>query len=111
MNAWMYSWVSRINVFLLLILCNISTAFAAPTGGGSLPWEEPLSTVSESFTGPVALAISLLGIVVAGGMLIFGGELDHFTRRVVLIVFVLALLVGASALLEGLFGSTGAVLI
>ena len=102
--------INAIFLSLSLFLLNISSAFATTTGG-ELPWEEPLSTLTDSFTGPVALAISLVGIVVAGGMLIFGGELGEFTRRMVMIIFVIALLVGASALLTALFGATAAVII
>ena len=61
-------------------------------------------------TGPVALGISLIGIVVAGGMLIFGGELGEFARRAIMLVLVLALLVAANNILTTLFGSAGAMI-
>jgi type IV secretory pathway VirB2 component (pilin) len=55
-----------------LILCAGRTAHAA-TGGGGLPWEAPLTTLSNSITGPVAYGASIIGIVGAGGILIFAG--------------------------------------
>ena len=57
----------------------------------------------------MALAISLIGIVVTGAMLIFGGEINEFARRVIMLVLVVALLVQANSLLTNLFTS-GAVL-
>ena len=42
-------------------------------------------------------------------MLIFGGEINEFARRVIMMVLVVALLVQANTILTNLF-STGAVL-
>ncbi|AKH22401.1 TrbC/VirB2 family protein [Sedimenticola thiotaurini] len=74
-----------------------------------LPWETPLQTLTNSITGPVALAISLIAIVVGGGMLIWGGEINDFARKMILIVLVIALIVMATNVLTTLFGATGAV--
>jgi len=83
-------------------------AWASSTSGGALPWETPLQTVASSLTGPVAYAISLIGVVVTGAMLIFGGEINEFARRIIMLVLVVALLVSATNLLSALF-TTGAV--
>ena len=83
-------------------------AWATSTSSGGLPWESPLQTVSQSLTGPVAYAISLIGVVVTGAMLIFGGEINEFARRIIMLVLVIALLVSATNLLSTLF-SSGAV--
>jgi type IV secretion system protein VirB2 len=83
-------------------------AWASSTSSGGLPWETPLQTVASSLTGPVAYAISLIGVVVTGAMLIFGGEINEFARRIIMLVLVVALLVSATNLLSTLF-STGAV--
>ena len=50
----------------------IGAAKASSAGGGGLPWEGPLKKIADSLTGPVALAISLIAFVVAGGTLVFG---------------------------------------
>jgi type IV secretion system protein TrbC len=42
--------------------------------------------------------------VVAGGVLIFGGELNAFFRTMIFLVLVMALLVGAQNIMSGLFG-------
>jgi type IV secretion system protein VirB2 len=90
-----------------LVLC---TAFAAPalaSGGGGLPWEAPLQQVQQSITGPVAGFIALAAVAIAGGMLIFGGELNDFARRLVYVVLVAGILLGATQIV-GLFGASGA---
>jgi type IV secretory pathway VirB2 component (pilin) len=97
---------------LIVQLVGIITALApvivhAATGGGGLPWESPLQTLGNSITGPVAYGISIIGIVGAGGALIFaGGELNHFTRTTVLIVLVIALIIAAKNTMSAFgFGS------
>ena len=63
-------------------------AFASEGTGGSLPYEGWLTNLRNSVTGPVAFALSIIGIVVAGGILIFGGELNGFFRTLIFIVLV-----------------------
>lgn len=75
----------------------------ASTSGGSLPWETPLQTLETSIKGPVAYGLALLGIVASGGMLIFGGEISEFTRRIMYVVLVGAVILGAASLLTTLF--------
>ena len=82
-----------------------SPAFAS--SGGSLPWEGPLEQIQESITGPVAAAIALAAVAIAGGMLIFGGELNDFARRLMYVVLVAGILLGATQIVA-LFGATGA---
>ena len=101
--------VANINVpialFLLTLLLIHSTIVeAAATGGGSLPYEPWLVQLQNSVTGPVAFSMSLIGIVVAGGVLIFGGDLNGFFRTLIFIVLVMALLVGAQNIMSTLFG-------
>ena len=49
----------------------------------------------------------MAAMAIAGGMLIFGGELNDFARRLVYIVLVAGILLGATTIV-GLFGATGA---
>jgi len=92
-------------VGLVGLLLSIGSARASSSGGSSLPWETPLQSVVTSISGPVAFGISVIGIVVSGGMLIWGGELGEFARRIVMLVLVLALIVGGTNLLTTLFSS------
>lgn len=79
----------------------------AAGGGGGLPWEAPLQQIQQSINGPVAGTIALAGVAIAGGMLIFGGELNDFARRLMYIVLVAGILLGATQIV-GLFGAGGA---
>ena len=97
--------------FLLLMLWIITPAIAeASVGtGGGLPYETWLTSLQNSVTGPVAFTLSIIGIVVAGGVLIFGGDLNGFFRTLIFIVLVMALLVGAQNIMSTLF-ARGAVI-
>ncbi|MGR9237116.1 conjugal transfer protein TrbC [Rhizobium phaseoli] len=88
-----------------IVLASVAPTLAS--SGGSLPWEGPLQQIQESITGPVAGAIALAAVAIAGGMLIFGGELNDFARRLVYVVLVAGILLGATNIV-GLFGATGA---
>ncbi|MFZ1106847.1 MAG: TrbC/VirB2 family protein, partial [Rhodomicrobium sp.] len=86
-------------IFALFALAAEPALATTSTSTGGLPWESPLNTIRDSLKGPVALAISLIGIVVTGAMLIFGGEINEFARRVIMMVLVVALLVQANTIL------------
>jgi type IV secretion system protein VirB2 len=89
-------------VALALVLLAPSLAHATTTGG-NLPWDTPLQTLETDIKGPVAYGLALLGIVASGGMLIFGGEISEFTRRLIYIVLVAAVILGAASLMTTLF--------
>ncbi|PDT34473.1 MULTISPECIES: TrbC/VirB2 family protein [Sinorhizobium] len=100
----------KVAIVALLSASIVPASFAsalASSGGGGLPWEAPLEQIQESITGPVAGAIALAAMAIAGGMLIFGGELNDFARRLVYVVLVAGILLGATQIV-GLFGATGA---
>ncbi|PXW89091.1 type IV secretion system protein VirB2 [Nitrosomonas sp. Nm84] len=95
-------------VFFLCLLLLPEVVFASIGGGGGLPYETWLVSLRNSVTGPVAFTLSIIGIVVAGGILIFGGELNAFFRTLIFIVLVMALLIGAQNIMTNLF--SGAVI-
>jgi len=97
-------------LFALMFAFSIHNAYATAAGGPGLPWESPLTTLTDSIKGPVAFAISLLGIVVCGALLIWGGEISEFVRRGVMLVLVIALLVLATNVLSGLFATAAVVM-
>jgi type IV secretory pathway VirB2 component (pilin) len=82
-------------------------AARAASAGGSLPWDTPLTTLKNDITGPVAFTISLLAMVAAGAALIFGGEINEFVRRIIMLVLVASFIVGVTNLASAL-GISGA---
>ncbi len=77
--------------------------------GGGLPWEKPMTAIATSLTGPVAYAIGLIGIAIAGGAMLWGGELTEFGRRACMIGLVVSVLVFAAPMLASAFGVNAAV--
>ena len=94
------------SVLLVLLLPSLAHASSTTTG---LQWETPLQKIRDSVTGPVAYGISLLGIVVTGAVLVFGGEINEFVRRIIMLVMVVSLMVFAADILNTLFNK-GAVI-
>ncbi len=101
----------RIWMLTLLLMVAAQAAWAGGAGGGGLPWETPLNRVAQSMTGPVALSISLIALMVAGGTLVFGGELSEFARRSCVAVLAIAFLVLGAGFMTTLFGVGGAVVL
>ncbi len=96
-------------MMLLLLMVMPGVAFAGGTGA-DLPYEDGLKVLMDSLTGPVAFGISVIGVVAAGAMLIFGGDMSGFMRSIVFVVLVIGLMVSAAGVLEKMFGLTGAVI-
>jgi type IV secretion system protein VirB2 len=98
--------LSRLGLIAVLasLVLTPQHAFASTGTGGSLPYESWLTNLQNSVTGPVAFALSIIGIVVAGGVLIFGGDLNGFFRTLIFLVLVMALLVGAQNVMSTFFG-------
>ena len=94
-------------MFALAIIFSVRAHAAA---GGTLPWEAPMQTIATSLTGPVAYAIGLIGIAIAGGTMLWGGELTEFGRRACMIGLVVSVLVFAAPMLASAFGVAAAVI-
>ncbi len=110
-DTWMHLHIERL-FFWTLAAAVAATVLLAPDlaeasagGGGGLPYESALTKLQKSATGPVAFTLSILGIVVAGGTLIFGGDLSGFFRTMVVMVLVIGILVSSSNVLASLFSS------
>ena len=97
-------WFGLAMLFLALWLLLPEVALASEGVGGTLPYESWLVNLRNSVTGPVAFSLSMIGIVVAGGVLVMGGDLSGFFRTLIFIVLVLALLVGAQNMMSNFFG-------
>ena len=107
-NAFRRNWKLILSGIVLGAMACHPTLAHASTAGGSLPWDTPLTTPRNDITGPVAFTISLLAMVACGAALVFGGEINEFIRRLIMVVLVAAFLVGVTNLASAL-GITGAV--
>ena len=87
-------------------LATAPAAFAT-TGGTSMPWDEPLIRIQENLTGPVASAIIIIAVALAGVMWALS---DHGTgmRRVSQVIFGAGVALGAVSFVTAL-GFSGAV--
>lgn len=105
--------ISNTQLFILaaiVIFAFLPDMAHASTSGGGLPWDSPLKTLADSFTGPVAYTISVLSLVVCFGMLAFGGQLNDATQKIFMVVLIISGLVFIVQLLTSLFGVSGAVI-
>ena len=93
----------------IVALAWVFTQRAHAAAAGNLPWEAPLTAIATSLTGPVAYAVGLIGIAIAGGTMLWGGELTEFGRRACMIGLVVSVLVFAAPLLATAFGVNAAV--
>ena len=92
---------------LIALTAAFSLRLQAAAAGG-LPWGKPMTAIATSLTGPVAYAIGLIGIAIAGGAMLWGGELTEFGRRACMIGLVVSVLVFAAPLLASAFGVNAA---
>ncbi len=95
---------------VLLALAMTSPAFAATTGGGgggAMPWEGPLNAVMDSITGPTARIIAIL-IIVATGLTLAFGDVGQGFKKLLQILFGLAIAFAAATFFLPLVGGGGA---
>ena len=102
---------TRVFVLALALLAifgfSVPEAHAASATG--LPWESSLQTLQDSVSGPVAMSLSVISIIVFGSMLIFGGEISQFAKSMCMVALVIALVVSSQSVLSTLFGVSSAV--
>lgn len=100
MNKKVWSWG-----FCALALSVLSVAVMA---GVNFPWDSPLSRLSQNLTGSTSSSIALIGLFVAGGALVFGGDLGDFAKRITWMTLAISLMLSGSSFINIL--SNGAVL-
>jgi type IV secretory pathway VirB2 component (pilin) len=81
---------------LVLLLCTFPQAAFAQS-----PWEQAAQRLSQSFTGPLATALSLVAITVGGFIMMFG---DGAAKRTLAgLIAGIAMAVGATRFFNWLF--------
>ncbi len=89
---------------LAAVLCLCFAHPAAAAVGGN-PWEDAISSLQTSFTGPIGKGLSLVAIVVGGLMFAFG---EGGSKKMLAgIVFGLGMALGATNFIAWLFPSAG----
>lgn len=73
-----------------------------------MPWESPLAAIATSLTGPTAASIGLIGIVVAGGTLVWHHDLGQFGKTTTFIALACSIMLLAAKFITAVFGVTGA---
>jgi type IV secretion system protein VirB2 len=82
-------------------------AHAAVGGGAGMPWEGPLTAVMDSITGPVARIVAIL-IIVATGLTLAFGDVGQGFKKLLQILFGLAIAFAAASFFLPLVGGGGA---
>lgn len=85
--------------------------FLANASSTGMPYESALDKVVSSITGPVAFGASVLGIVSAGLGLIFGGQMDGFIQKLMILALVISVVVMATNLMTFLFNVSSTIII
>lgn len=78
-------------------------------GGTAMPWDGPLDRIVDNLTGPFALAVGVLGLVVLAVRILFGEQFGQFARSIINVIIAIAMITGGAGLLRALIpGATGA---
>ena len=102
--------VLRIIPLATTALLMTGAAHAATGGaGGPMPWEGPLTAVMDSITGPVARTIAII-IIVATGLTMAFGDVGQGFKKLLQILFGLAIAFAAASFFLPLVGGGGATL-
>lgn len=87
---------------LLTLLAPV--AAQASRAGAGLAWESPSALIVQSLTGPIAMGVSTLAIFGTGAALIWGAEIKDFTRTIIMVGLIIAMIALAAQILAQLFG-------
>ncbi len=99
-----YKQIFILGMILLAALFIAEPAVASSSAGGGLPFDTWLTKISNTITGPFAFTVSIVGIVAAGAMLIFGGDISGFMKTMIFIVLVLSFVIAAKNTLSAITG-------
>jgi len=91
----------------LMAVCGVAAAGTGP----DMPWDSGLDKLVKNLTGKTALAVGVLAMFAASAALVFGGEMSEFTRRMILMILAVAVMVSGTSLINIFFGVTGALVI
>jgi type IV secretion system protein TrbC len=95
-----------------LALLTLMTLYAgaAAAGGTGMPWEERLTQIRDSITGPVAQVLAVIAITVTGLAIAFG-EGGAGMKKMLWIVFGISIAFAATSFFVSFFGFSGGVVL
>jgi type IV secretion system protein TrbC len=83
----------------VMVLLMPEAAFAA----GGDPWASSLTGLTKMLSSTVARGIGTIALFAAGGMLVFGGELNEFTKKILMVVLAVAVMMLGGGMIDTLF--------
>ncbi|MGS5901580.1 TrbC/VirB2 family protein [Escherichia coli] len=89
-----------------VLVSTLSDQVAGSEGGGlqSLPFTSVAGSLMDFMTGPALFAMAVFGVVAAGAVFVFGGELSGFVRSICMMAVGVGVILMASNLVNGMFG-------
>jgi len=93
----------------IALLAALAPGEALAATAGNLPWEQPAEKVAKSLMYTMRW-VALIGFFASIGVLLFGGELPEWGRRIAVIVLALSVALAGSTFVTTLFSSSGAIL-
>lgn len=98
--------------FLLTLIMMFFTSYAY-AGNTALPFESSLTTIANSLSGPVAMAIGIAAFAVAGITYVFTPDMNGIVKGLIGLCVALGIIFGGKSLIDILFkpSSTGNLII
>ena len=87
---------------LWLLLSDMALAQSNSATAGD-PWGGSLTKLKGLLNGTVARGIGTIALFAAGGMLVFGGELNEFTKKILMVVLAVAVMVLGGGMIDSFF--------
>jgi type IV secretory pathway VirB2 component (pilin) len=97
---------ARLLLLTGLLVCAAHPAWASGGGGAAMPWDDKLTAVADSITGPVAKAIGVIAIALTGLGVAFS-EGGSWVRKGLSVIFGLSIAFTASSFALSFFTFTG----
>ncbi len=92
----------------MVVLGEPALASTGTAGAGGLPWEEGITKLKDSLTGPLATGLGVIGIFTCGAILLWGGDLNGLFQKLVVMILVLSLVICANKILTYFYKAEGA---
>lgn len=87
-------------IFFIMGSLSLTLISFTALAGTAFPWEGPLSQLSQNLTTSTSSSIALIGLFVAGGALVFGGDLAAFAKKVTWMCLAISLMLSGGALIN-----------